>query len=219
MQYVKMQSTNMMNSEFPMLRDLTTERKRTFLFTYMRPKNEKWISQIKDEIEYLKNQQISTHVSTYGAPLEINGNMAANLKVAVGHYEDYLTPDPDILLSEDIPAWLSFDHPDNKNVNHFLRLLMRRDVLSDLGFPSSGRNGPIENIPWETRQHEDEESGKTISYFIAEAPNDPKVFLVRTLWPPKRDGKNFVFTENLLVAKNKESAIIVWQTTLTREVS
>lgn len=207
----------MMHPENPLIKDMTPDGKRTFLFTSLRPMNEEWINLIKGQIEYFKKQEFPAFVETYGVALGgINENMAANLKMAVSRFEDYITPDPDPLLSEKIPVRLVFDHPKNDAMNHFRRMLERRDVLSDLGFSSSTRNGPIENIPWEAKQYEDKESGRTISYFVAESPNDPKVFLVRTLWPPKSGGKTFVFGENLIVARDKESAISAHESALKR---
>lgn len=207
----------MMNPENRLIEDMSPDGKRTFLSTILRPRNEEWIEQVKKEIEYFKRRGTPAFVETYGVALGgINGNMATNLKMTVSHFEDYIDPDPDPLLSEKIPIWLFFDHPKNDAMNHFRRMLMRRDVLSDLGFSSSTQNGPIENIPWEAKQYKDRESGRTISYFIAESPNDPKVFLVRTLWPPKSNEKTFVIGENLIVARDKESAISFHESALKR---
>ena len=96
-------------------------------------------------------------------------------------------------------------------------MLVRRDVLSDLGFPTSGKNGPIEKINWKTQVYEPKALGKKISYSIAQSPKDPEVFLIRTLWPPRENSKNFVLAENLLIAKDEKTAVYTHEITMTFE--
>jgi hypothetical protein len=209
----------MMHPENPLFQDKTIEQKRTLLFAFIRENNKNWTDSIREEVKYYKNLMANKCVSTYGAPLVINKNMAANLKITVSHYEDYVTPDPDVLLSEKIPQQLVFDHPDNKDMQKFSRMLVRRDILSELGFSSSRRDEPITNIPWEIKKYTDERSKKEVTFFIAVSQKDPKVFLTRTLYPPKENNSSFLFVENLWVAENKETAITAREETLAREIN